>query len=160
MNVPDVLMYGHRTILVTIKDFPDAEWETGGACGAWSVKDVMGHLGAFENVLADVFASLLGEADTPYLDQRRNPGPLGFNDEQAAQRKDWPIQQILDEYNSAHERVMELVARIPAETFLQPGLVSWYGPEYSLDEYIVYTNYAHKREHAGQISVFRDRLSN
>ena len=160
MNVPDVLMYGHRTVLLTIKDFPDAEWGTGGACGTWSVKDVMGHLGAGENVLADVFASLLGETDTPYLDQRHNPGPLGFNDEQAAQRKDWPIRQILDEYNGAHERVMELVTRIPAETFLQPGLVAWYGPEYSLDEYIVYTNYAHKREHAGQISVFRDRLPN
>lgn len=158
MNAHDVLMYGHGTVQSNLKDFPEAHWETGGACGDWSVKDVMGHLGAFEQVLGDLFASFLGETNTPYLEERKNPGPLGFNDEQAAKRKDWPIQRVLDEYNQAHERIMELVIQIPEETFREVGTLPWYGSEYSLDDYIVYTNYAHKREHCGQISVFRDRL--
>jgi hypothetical protein len=30
--------------------------------------------------------------------------------------------------------------------------------EYSLDDYIVYSSYGHKREHGAQINVFKDTL--
>jgi hypothetical protein len=39
MNTPDILKYGHQTVLGTFKDFPEAEWYTSGACGVWSVKN-------------------------------------------------------------------------------------------------------------------------
>ena len=54
-------------------------------------------------------------------------------------------------------RVIELAAKIPAEKFRENGTIAWYGPDYCLDDFIVYTNYAHKREHAAQIDVFGDR---
>ena len=34
----------------------------------------------------------------------------------------------------------------------------WYGKEYALDDFIVYTFYGHKREHSAQIAAFRDLL--
>jgi len=30
--------------------------------------------------------------------------------------------------------------------------------DYALDDFIVYTNYGHKREHSAQIAAFRDGL--
>lgn len=32
------------------------------------------------------------------------------------------------------------------------------GPEYDLEDFIVYTSYGHKREHCAQIKLFRKRL--
>ena len=53
---------------------------------------------------------------------------------------------------------MQLAAQNTPETFRANGSIPWYGAEYCLDDYIVYTNYAHKREHCGQIDVFGDRF--
>ena len=49
-------------------------------------------------------------------------------------------------------------ARIPPDTWRQNGTLPWYGAEYSLDDFIVYTFYGHKREHTAQINVFKDTL--
>ena len=39
-----------------------------------------------------------------------------------------------------------------------PGTLPWYGNRYSLDDFIVYTFYGHKREHGAQIGVYRDKI--
>ncbi|HXV43743.1 MAG TPA: hypothetical protein VEC96_11830 [Anaerolineae bacterium] len=85
-------------------------------------------------------------------------GPLQFNDSEVELRQDKTMGEVLAEYNDTCAQVMTLAARIPAETFRQAGTLPWYGPEYDLDDYIVYSFYGHKREHSGQIAVFRDRL--
>jgi hypothetical protein len=41
MNVLDVLTYGHLTFTGTLDGVPQAEWETGGVCGVWSVKNCL-----------------------------------------------------------------------------------------------------------------------
>ena len=53
------------------------------------------------------------------------------------------------------------MGRLPAKRhtqFRENGTLPWYGAEYSLDDFIVYTYYGHKREHAAQIAAFRDHL--
>jgi len=44
MNLSDILKYGHQTVLRTVDGLPDKEWERGGVCGVWSVKDIIAHL--------------------------------------------------------------------------------------------------------------------
>jgi hypothetical protein len=156
MNAVDILKYGDSTVQRTIDGLPEANWNTGGVCGFWSVKDIIGHLGAYELTLEDVLNGYLGGGPTPYLDQYKRG--LVFNDEQAALRKDRSMKDVLDEYNASHARVMQLAARIAPETWRQAGTLAWYGPEYSLDDFIVYSFYGHKREHSAQIAVFRDTL--
>jgi len=157
MNALDILKYGHGTVCRAIEEVPATDWEIGGVCGEWSVKDIIGHLAAFELLLVDILSSLTGSADTPYLQQVLDHGFSGFNDIQAAQRKNKTRQEVLDEYNAAYERVMVLAAPIPADTWRANGALPWYGAEYSLDDFIVYTYYGHKREHSAQIDHFRSR---
>ena len=54
MNAIDILKYGQQTVLHTIDEFPDSAWETPGACGVWSVKDIIAHLASYEQVLIDI----------------------------------------------------------------------------------------------------------
>jgi hypothetical protein len=154
MNAVDVLKYGHRTVCQVIEGLPEQDWNTGGVCGRWSAKDIIGHLAAFEHLLVDV----LDGGETPMLDQLFRAGPFAFNDIEEDKRKSWPIQDVVRDYNDTQARTMELARRISADRWTAVGTLPWYGKEYSLDDYIVYAYYGHKREHSAQIAVFRDGL--
>ena len=149
MNALDVLMYGQRTIRSTIDRYRPDDWERI-ALGVWTAKDLLGHLGAFEVRFADQLATIVGaptESDLPGAD------PRTFNDDQAAVRKDWPLEQVRAELLDAHERVMRHAKVITPEVWREVGTIPWYGREYSLDDLVVYQQYGHKREHDPQLSA-------
>jgi len=158
MNAPDILRYGQPTVLTTLNDLPENAWETPGACGAWSVKDIIAHLASYEQVLVDILSTFPGGGSTPTLNTFLELGGQ-FNDSEVARRKEKTMQEVLAEFNDAHAQVMSLIVKIPPETLRQAGTLPWYGVDYSLDDVIVYMYYGHKREHSAQIAAFRDRLS-
>jgi hypothetical protein len=148
MQTLDVLMYGQRTIRATIDRYGPDDWGRI-ALGVWTAKDLLGHLGAFEVRFADQLAPFVGapvESDLPAAD------PRTFNDDQAAIRRDWPVEQTLSEFLEAHERVMRHAKAIPEALWREIGTIPWYGPEYSLNDLVVYQQYGHKREHDPQLS--------
>jgi len=148
-----MMMYGQRTIDGLIDRLRPDDWSTI-ALGVWTSKDVVAHLGAFEVRFAEVMALFADE--TPTTNLRSAPSST-FNDEQAAIRRDWPVEQVVAELRDAHRLVMALAARLPAETWSAVGTIPWYGPQYSLDEMLVYTMYGHKREHGPQLEHVLDR---
>jgi hypothetical protein len=85
-------------------------------------------------------------------------GRIEFNDEQVDLRSGWSMEQVLEEYRAAHQQVLAASAQIAPEAWHQAGILPWYGEEYDLEDFIIYTYYGHKREHCGQIAVFRDRF--
>jgi hypothetical protein len=109
--------------------------------------------------LVEVLSGFLDGGPTPHLTKMGSIGPLQFNDSEVELRRDKTSGEVLAEYSNTNAQAMTLAARIPVETFRQTGALPWYGPEYDLDDFIVYTFYGHKREHSGQIAVFRDRLT-
>jgi hypothetical protein len=155
MNAKDVLRYGHQSFVNALNDFPVAAAEKPGACGDWSVKNIVEHLASYEWVLVDVFNSLLGEGATPYLD-RFVQQPATFNDDEVNQRQGQSRSQSVAEYEEAHSKVMALAGQIPPATYQQAGVLLWYGGEYDLEDFIVYTFYGHKREHMAQVAAFGD----
>ena len=157
MNAVDILKYGHQTVFQATEGFPEGEWETAGACGVWSVKDIIAHLASYEEVLVDILSTFIGRHPTPYLDRFIEPGGQ-FNDTEVEKRKRRTVREVLDEFNDAYAQVMSLAAQIRPEQFRETGTLPWYGMGYSLDDVIVYMYYGHKREHSAQIAAFRDRL--
>ena len=149
MNTIDVLMYGQRTVERTIARYQPDDWSRI-ALGVWTAKDLLGHLGAFEVRFADILATFV---DAPVVSGLLEANPQTFNDDQAAVRADWTIEQVTDEFLAAHERVMTHARALPAERWREVGTIPWYGPEYSLDDLVVYQMYGHKREHDPQLSA-------
>lgn len=149
MNALDVLMYGQRTVRATIDRYGADDWERI-ALGVWTAKDLLGHLGAFEVRFADQLGIFVGaepESDLMSAD------PRTFNDDQAAVREHWPLEQVRAEFLDAHERAMRHAKAIAPEVWREVGTIPWYGPEYSLDDLVVYQMYGHKREHDPQLSA-------
>ncbi len=158
MNASDILIYGNQTLKTIIRCLPDTAWQMPGVCGVWSAQDVIAHLASYETMLVEVLGSLVEQCRTPTLDRFLNANST-FNDEQVALRKSKTIHEVLTEYDQAHQATLTCISQISAETRRQPGVLAWYGAEYSLDDFLVYTYYGHKREHSAQIAVFCDKLA-
>jgi hypothetical protein len=152
VNAIDVLMYGQRTILATVERYQADDWDRI-ALGVWTSKDLLGHLGAFEVRFAEVLATFV---EAPVLSDLMTADPRTFNDDQAAIRKDWPIEEVKEEFLDAHERVMRHAQGITPKRWREVGTIPWYGAEYSLDDLVVYQMYGHKREHDPQLSAALD----
>jgi len=158
MNTDNVLQYGHQMVVQTVKGLPEEDWHTMGVCGIWSVKDIIAHLASFEKLLVDVLTSQMGNEPTPTLD-RWLEDYVAFNDVEVAARHHMTVAEVWAEYNDTQARTAELLAQIPSEGRRLTGTLLWYGEEYDLEDFIVYTFYGHKREHSAQIAAFRDRLA-
>jgi Mycothiol maleylpyruvate isomerase N-terminal domain len=157
MNPGDVVFYGHRTVLAALEGIPAADALKPGVCGKWSVKDIIAHLTSFELVLGEVLACARKAQPTPTLDGYRDRS-RDFNDVQVALRAPVPYAGVVAEYTSAHDGVMSLLSACPAELLGRTNSIPWYGPEYSIEDFIVYANYGHKREHCAQIKLFKNSL--
>src|ERR1700730_4167791 len=115
MNAVDILKYGHLTVLQTLDGFPESAWDTRGACGTWSVKDIIAHLASYELVLIDVLTTLRGSDPTPMLKRFLELGGQ-FNDAEVSSRKKKTINEVAGEFNDTHAQVMSMVAQLSSET--------------------------------------------
>ena len=158
MNAEDILKYGHYTILGTIENLAESDWHTGNVCGWWSTKDIMAHLASYEHLLIDIFNDILTGEQGVTLTLMTTSGPEGFNDVEVAKRQDATVAEVLADYNDTQTQTLALIQQISLAQRRQAGLLTWYGSEYDLEDFLVYTYYGHKREHAAQIAVFRDNL--
>src|SRR5258706_8382732 len=151
MNTIDILFYGNKTVLDSLKDYPIEKLNIAGACGKWTVKDILAHLTAFENVLKEALITTFidNTVPTPFM-KKMAEGNQFFNDFEYDSYKSYDFDAILEEYNKTANHVLELSKKVPAEKFSQPGLIPWYGAQYCVDDFIVYANYGHKREHTAQ----------
>ena len=157
MHANDVLKYGHATFMASHEGLPEAAWLEPGACGAWSVKDIVAHLASYEQMLIDVLKSIAGEGPTPTLDHMLAHGDA-FNDDEVRRRAALTPAAVLAEYESACAAARERVARLTEDDVRRAGILTWYGEAYDLEDFLVYAFYGHKREHSAQIMAFRDRL--
>ena len=108
MNAVDILKYGQQTVLQTIDGFPETAWETPGACGVWSVKDIIAHLASYERVLVDILTTFTSGGSTPVLNSFIELGGQ-FNDSEVNRRKERTIQDVLAEFNDTYTQVMSLL---------------------------------------------------
>src|SRR5688500_12463807 len=134
MNPHDILKYGHLTFHNTVDDLPDAQWETGGACGCWSTKDITSHHGSYEYMLEDILKGFTSGGTTATLDRMSQVGPEKFNDLEVEDRRNMSRREIMDDFDATYSRVVKLAKQITPEKWRENGTLPWYGMEYSLDD--------------------------
>ena len=158
MDTVKLLNQSHQAALSAVTGLTTDEWNRLSGCGKWSVKDLMAHLAAFEQVLVDVLTSVLDDSPTPALG-RLLEGYFRFNGSELNLRHDWTVDDVLLEYMFAHEQTVALLAQLPDETRQQKGLLRWYGEDFDLDDFISQVFYGHKQEYIAQIMTFRYHMA-
>ena len=158
MHAHDILYYGHRTVLTVMDGLPREKWTQPGVVGYWSVKNIISHLASFEMFLNELLGALPHDGPMPTI-ERLAADPQRFNDVEVDQKRaDQSPADAWDEYVTGWETSMHLLDQIPESQRSVTGALPWYGPEYDLEDFLVYTFYGHKREHCAQIMVYRDKL--
>lgn len=158
MNADNMLKYGHFTLKKALERIEPEHVDIKAACGYWSVKDLVIHLTVSEKVLLDALKTLNSEAQTPdlqrFINRDESYGDATVNE---AQHKSY--EQVLADYESVREQALIELGKIDDATRNRVGTLPWYGADYDLEDFIVYTVYAHKREHSAHIDAFADRMA-
>jgi uncharacterized damage-inducible protein DinB len=158
MHGTDLLKYGHTFLVDALDGLDERHYNNAAICGVWTVKDVIAHLASTELRFVDILHKVLEiEVATPTFDAMFKLGSA-FNDAEVDKRKAMSYQAVWDEYDKAQQKVAELWKQVPREKQQQTGLLDWYGSEYDLEDFLVYTSYAHKREHGAEINVLKDTV--
>jgi len=112
--------------------------------GGWSVKDVLAHLVAWQQMNLDWYAAGR-RGDKPAM-----PAP-GFTLRELPRlnamiyRKHHrrSLQAVVRDYKSYHERVVALINALPNEDLVTLGRFSWTGPSWTLSDYLRASTAAH-----------------
>jgi len=118
----------------------EADLTAKGAVGSWSVKDVMAHVGRWEEVCVDELQMhLRGERSTKdYRDA------LPYNDEWETELQGLSLQQSIEKFETAHYRVFGLLSALTPE--------QWDG---YVRAWVRGSTWHHFEEHAEQIRAWR-----
>lgn len=153
MNAVDIIFYGDKTWHEAVSEIRDDEWQVVGATSQWTPKDVVAHIISYELVLGEVLAGALDKTPMP-LTEAFGKDHESWTAQQVALRRPHAVRDIQNEYAQAHACVMERAKRLSPDQWRAVGTIPWYGAAYSLDDFVVYANYAHKREHATGLKIF------
>ena len=124
----------------TIYGLSEAELTMAGAVGRWSVKDVMAHLGRWEEIcLAEVQKHLRGEQSTEdYRDA------LPYNDRWEAELHMLSLQEAIGLFETVHYRLFGLLSSLGPE--------QWNG---YVRAWVRGSTWNHFEEHGEQIRAWR-----
>jgi hypothetical protein len=112
--------------------------------GGWSVKDVLAHLVEWQQMnLGWYAAGLRGEKPAmpaPGFTLRDLPR-LNARIYRKHHRRS--LRVVLDDYQTYHARVTELIEALPDEDLITLGRYSWTGPSWTLSDYLRASTAAH-----------------
>ena len=122
--------------------------------GVWTVKDVLGHIASWEETCLE---PLRRYADSGPFEVEVIEDYLTWNDEQAARKRDVPLNAILDELAAIRQGLVEAARRLSAGQWEQRVPFSW-GGEGTIAE-VLDVFYRHELEHVRSIQQWREAKS-
>ncbi|NOT09446.1 MAG: ClbS/DfsB family four-helix bundle protein [Gemmatimonadales bacterium] len=112
--------------------------------GGWSVKDVLAHLVAWQQMNLDWYAAgLRGEKPAmpaPGYTLRELPR---LNEAIYRKHHRRSLQSVLRDYKAHHDRVVALITSLPDSDLITLGRFSWTGPSWTLSDYLRASTAAH-----------------
>jgi uncharacterized damage-inducible protein DinB len=118
--------------------------------GVWTVKDVLGHIASWEGTCLE---PLQRYADGGPFEVEVIEDYLKWNDEQAARKRDVPLDTILEELANVRQGLVEAASRLSAGQWKQRVPFSWGGRGTIAEVLDVF--YQHELEHVRSIQRWR-----
>jgi uncharacterized damage-inducible protein DinB len=118
--------------------------------GVWTVKDVLGHIASWEETCLE---PLQLYADGGPFEVQVIEDYMAWNDEQAARKRDVPLDAILDELATIRQELVEAASRLSAGQWKERVPFSWGGRGTIAEVLDVF--YQHELEHVRSIQRWR-----
>ena len=161
MHHTDMLKVGHEAVTSTVEGLTEAQWNTPNVLGHWSPKQIVAHLICYEEVAEGVLKTLLGRDNTRMktLLRQMDELPDNFNDTFVKPYEAMTGEAVLAELNVVNARNLKLLQALSPEKLREPDTLEWYRPGYAAEDFLIFVNFGHKREHAAQLAQFRATLN-
>jgi len=118
--------------------------------GVWTIKDVLGHIASWEETCLE---PLRRYADGSPFEVQVIEDYMAWNDEQAARKRDVPLDAILDELATIRQGLVEAASRLSARQWKERVPFSWGGQGTIAEVLDVF--YQHELEHVRSIQRWR-----
>jgi hypothetical protein len=89
--------------------------------GNWKIKDLVGHLAAWSDLLTDQIEDLA----RGNFENLKHIEIDTWNAAQIEMRRDWPVAKIWQEWKQASHRTQNVIMQLPAEVYSQRWFVPW-----------------------------------
>ena len=136
-----------RTKFKTLVDsLTETQLTTPGVHGAWSVKDILAHLAAWERLTLERLNAGLANKPLPIKPIKTDEDVEWMNEKVYAINKDRPLEDILDDFHTAHDLLLDKIVGMDKAIIQNAVPLDWAGgrPVWLL---IAANTYLHYSEH-------------
>ncbi|HNB52690.1 MAG TPA: GNAT family N-acetyltransferase [Anaerolineales bacterium] len=141
-----------------ISHLTDVQLTTPGAQGAWSVKDMLSHLAAWEQLTLERLNAGLGNRPLPMRPIKTDEDVQLMNDRVYARNQDRPLADVREDFQNSHAMLMEKVNDIDKKLIQDGAPMPWDNGR-PLWQLIADNTYLHYAEHQTAIESWLARVS-
>jgi hypothetical protein len=116
--------------------------QRGATLAGWSVKDILAHLVAWQQMNLEWYAAGV-RGETPDIPGRGEIRKL--NDRIYRKHRRRSLKAVLADYNAFHQKMLELIEEVPDGDFAAIGRIAWTGPTWTLSDCIRWNTSSHYR---------------
>ena len=109
----------------------------------WSVKDILAHLIAWQQMNLDWYATGL-RGETPEIPKTWS-NIRKVNDRIYRKHHRRSLKAVLADYSAFHQKMLELIEEVPGRDFAAVGRLAWTGPTWTLSDCINWNTASHYR---------------
>jgi hypothetical protein len=133
----------HRRLEKTLASLSEEAMLQPGAVGSWSVKDVLAHLTAWEQLFLDWYnCGLKGDELVISPVGMSRAAMDALNQQIYANNQARPLDGILAEFHASYQQILTLIETIPEADMFTPGRFAWTG-KLTLADYIAGNTCSH-----------------
>lgn len=141
-----------QALFDTIAGLSEAELTEPGVEGVWSIKDLLGHITAWEQKFLDPVASYaIGGPFKAEVVSNLD----AWNHAQSARRSSWTCAEIINEMETTRQEVLDLLNKLSTNQWEQSFLAPW-GDDNTISEMISGLAW-HEEEHTRSILKYRSK---
>jgi hypothetical protein len=154
----ETLTRERAALLEIVEGLDDAALDRKGVVGAWSIKNVLAHLAAWEGVVVGITPARLATRVKPEILRAINADEDAFNAEQVGLRERLSPADQFAELETTRAALLRLFEDLGDETLARRN--PWPEWEGTLAEYFLANICEHEREHRDDMQAAVARLSN
>ena len=136
---------GRQRLEAALAQVDDDRWLTSELPGRWSFKDLLAHLGWWEQWIANVYATLLRGA-APYSYHLDQKAVDDLNAQALAKYHDLPLAEVRRQEEDAYQKLLSAAENAPEADLFDPHRFAWMEGQL-LAEWIINNSYGHYDEH-------------
>ncbi len=116
----------HQKLETMLKTLTEDQMTQAGVCEQWSVKDILAHLYAWQQMMLGWYrAGAQGkDVKTPAADLKWSETPI-LNQRIYEQYRDMPLKQVKKKFADSHAETLALMKSIPEKELVTPKFYAW-----------------------------------